>query len=78
MPIEAAREALSLLALRVVPFTAELAYSAAELRTNTRGLGLSLGDRACLALAASEHREVLTADRKWQDLDVGVDVRVIR
>lgn len=78
VPIEAAREALSLLSLTVVSFTEDVAYSAAELRGKTRSLGLSLGDHACLALAATEGCDVLTADRAWQALDIGVAIRLIR
>jgi PIN domain nuclease of toxin-antitoxin system len=48
------------------------------LRRRTRDLGLSLGDRACLALARSLGAPVMTADRAWSALDVGVAVEVIR
>lgn len=48
------------------------------LRPMTRPLGLSLGDRACLALALERGCPVLTADRAWAKLDLGVDIRVIR
>jgi PIN domain nuclease of toxin-antitoxin system len=39
---------------------------------------LSLADRACLALAERERLPVLTADRHWGSLDLGIDVRLIR
>lgn len=39
---------------------------------------LSFGDRACLALGKALGLSVLTADRKWHDLDIGVDIRLIR
>jgi PIN domain nuclease of toxin-antitoxin system len=48
------------------------------LRPKTKQLGLSLADRACLALGASLERPVLTTDRAWERVDVGVDIRVIR
>ena len=54
------------------------AYIAASLRPATRAKGLSLGDRACLALAIERGVPALTADRAWMELDVGVDVRLIR
>ncbi len=73
-----ARAALELLGLTVVPFDAEQAWDAGCLRTATRRLGLSLGDRACLALARLRGLPVLTADRAWVRLDVGVEVRPIR
>jgi ribonuclease VapC len=44
----------------------------------TRGSGLSLGDRACLALAESERLVAVTADARWSKLKLSVDVRVVR
>jgi ribonuclease VapC len=65
--------------LEVMPFTAEDAPLVAELRPRTRERGLSLGDRACLALALRLGLSVLTADREWADLrDVDAEVRPIR
>ena len=51
---------------------------AADLWQPTRGAGLSLGDRACLALARRLDVTAVTADRAWLGLDVGVDVNAIR
>ena len=65
-------------AVEVIPFDEELAYAAGLLRPSTRHAGLSLGDRACLALAQRLGLPALTADRVWQGLSVGVDIRVIR
>lgn len=65
-------------AVVVEPFTAEDAAVVARLRSNTRAAGLSLGDGACLALAQRLIAQVLTADKAWSELDVGVDVLVIR
>ena len=48
------------------------------LRRQTREYGLSLGDRACLALAVSLGLPVMTADRAWMNLDLGIQVIVIR
>lgn len=62
----------------VVPFDEDLALSAGLLRVQTRHLGLSVGDRACLALAQREELPVLTGDRAWARLDVGVQVVLIR
>jgi PIN domain nuclease of toxin-antitoxin system len=55
-----------------------LARRIAELRPLTRALGLSLGDRACLALGRRLGLTILTADRDWMDLDLGLDIRLIR
>jgi len=65
-------------ALEIVPFGTEQAALAAALVPATAPHGLSLGDRACLSLAAARGIAALTADRTWARLDVGVDVRLIR
>ena len=44
----------------------------------THGLGLSLGDRACLALARRLSLAALTADRVWGNLKIEVEIQVIR
>jgi PIN domain nuclease of toxin-antitoxin system len=64
--------------LRIHPFDEDAAYGAGLLRTATRKYGLSLGDRACLALGASLKQPVLTADQTWARLDIGVEIQVIR
>ena len=56
----------------------KLARDIAVLRPKTRSLGLSLADRACLALARQLRVPVVTADRSWRKLHVGVKVQVIR
>jgi ribonuclease VapC len=69
---------LARLRLEVVPFDAEQAATAASLRPVTKALGLSLGDRACLALGLIRQSPVLTADREWVALDIGVRVECVR
>ena len=64
--------------LIVVPFDLDQAERAAALFALTRAAGLSLGDRACLALGQVAEAVVVTADRAWADLDVGVDVMLVR
>lgn len=61
-----------------VPFTAAQAKKAGDLIMQTRPFGLSLGDRACLALALDMRAPVYTADRSWKDLKVGVRIHLIR
>jgi ribonuclease VapC len=61
-----------------VAFTAEHAKTAGDLVVQTRALGLSLGDRACLALAIALQATVYTADRSWKNLNLGVRIHVIR
>lgn len=69
---------LSGLPCDVVAFDEALALRTGLLRRLTRARGLSLGDRACLALAERLGLAVLTADRAWADLDLGVEVVLIR
>lgn len=64
--------------LEIVAFAADDARLAGELYRSTRDAGLSLADRACLALATVRDVPAVTADRTWADLDVGVEVRCIR
>ncbi len=61
-----------------VAFTAEHAKAAGSLNTHTRALGLSLGDRACLALGLALGVPIYTADRSWKNLKVGVRIYIIR
>lgn len=62
----------------VVAFDAAQARLAGGMRRQTRSRGLSLGDRACLALASVDQRVAITADRAWTALDLGVKVELIR
>jgi ribonuclease VapC len=65
-------------AITVEPFTATDAIDVARLRPLTRDAGLSLGDRACLALARRLGAPVLTADTAWQGAAHGAELRPIR
>jgi len=65
-------------AITVEPFTAADAIDAGRLRPLTRDAGLSLGDRACLALARRLDAPALTADTDWQGAAHGVELRPIR
>lgn len=75
---EAAREALSLLEIALADFDAELAQSSIALRQATKPAGLSLADRACLALALRENAIALTADKAWASVDIGCKIELIR
>lgn len=61
-----------------VNFSARQAADAGALYEKTMTVGLSLADCACLTLAAELQLGAVTADRAWADIDVGVDVEVIR
>ncbi len=62
----------------VLPFDEEQARTAGELVIQTRHLGLSLGDRACLALGIALKLPVYTAENSWKKVKVGVGIHVIR
>jgi PIN domain nuclease of toxin-antitoxin system len=80
MDLPDAQLALAKLALPCEPFTPDMALEAARLRPLTRALGLSLGDRACLATARCLQCPVLTGDRPWLTLmlPLGLDIRCFR
>ena len=70
---------------RVMEFGCEICFFddqqariAAELIAQTRPYGLSLGDRACLALAIQRKAAVYTADAAWKNLGLSIEVNVIR
>jgi PIN domain nuclease of toxin-antitoxin system len=69
---------LARMAFIVVAYDLTLARRAGELRLPTRRFGLSVGDRACLALAERERLPAYTTDRTWAKLNLGIDIRLIR
>jgi ribonuclease VapC len=78
VPTTEALALLQLTGIRIELFGPDDAELTASLRQLTRTFGLSLGDRACLALSLRLHCPVLTADHLWSKLDVGIDVIQIR
>ena len=66
------------LGLALEPLSAVQAEIAGQLKERTRRYGLSLGDRACLALGSDRGETVCTADRAWLHPDCGVAVEAIR
>jgi ribonuclease VapC len=62
----------------ILDFDPEQAKIAGRLLPKTRSLGLSLGDRACLALGIALKAPVYTADRAWKSLSLGIPIHVIR
>jgi len=80
MPSEQAERVLSALPMTLHALDYDLAIQAGAMFAQTRPFGLSLGDRACLALARRENLPALTADRIWLQAGplVGVEVRLIR
>lgn len=76
--LETARKTLGIAPPDVIVFDQALAEQTGGLIARTRQFGLSLGDRACLALAARQGLPALTGDRIWSGLDIGVEIRLIR
>ncbi len=72
------RTIIGLSQVHIVPFDGALAEETGALISRTRQHGLSLADCACLALGIREKLPVLTADRVWKSLDLGLDVQLIR
>ncbi|MEX0272500.1 type II toxin-antitoxin system VapC family toxin [Leptolyngbyaceae cyanobacterium UHCC 1019] len=64
--------------LSIHPVDQTLAQVIAKLRLPTQSLGLSLGDRACLALALQLQLPALTSDRIWSNLNINVVITLIR
>ena len=73
-----AEAAFDALELAVSPFDDAAARACAALRPASRAFGLSIGDRACLALAQAQKLPALTADRAWAQLDYGVVIEQVR
>lgn len=78
LDVTVTRVLLEDLGLIIVPFSASQAEISARLWETTRAYGLSLADRACLALGLERKAAVLTADRVWTGLGLDVDIRLLR
>ena len=78
VPSDTIQEVLASFPIQVVPFDESLALQTGCLYSSCKHLGLSLGDRACLALAISRKLPVLTADLVWSKLDLGIPIQVLR
>jgi PIN domain nuclease of toxin-antitoxin system len=78
VPDAVARDTVDLLNIEIVDFDAKQAVQAASLRNTTKRFGLSLGDRCCLALGTARKATILTSERTWSKLRIGLRVKVIR
>lgn len=80
MPDETVKTIIDTLQLSIQPYDHDQSLLTARLRAPTRAVGLSLGDRACLALGKACNAKILTADSVWREIAdaVGVSVRCIR
>jgi PIN domain nuclease of toxin-antitoxin system len=78
MPVERVAAEVEALKFATAEFDQRRAIVTADLWRRTRHRGLSLADRACVALGLELQLPVITADRVWRDLDLGVEIRLIR
>jgi ribonuclease VapC len=78
VPLETVSAALAGLKLTIVPFDQEHALAAASFRPLTRNLNVSFADRACLGTASLARLPVLTADRKWENIQCDLEILLIR
>jgi PIN domain nuclease of toxin-antitoxin system len=76
--IDVIREIFDILDLDIVDFDRAHAEKTGELAELTKAHGLSLGDRACLALAGKEKLPAVTAHKAWAKLNVGIEIKLIR
>ncbi|MFM6243923.1 MAG: PIN domain-containing protein [Dolichospermum sp.] len=64
--------------LEIIACNEEDAITIAKFRVLTKSAGLSLGDRACLALGKRLNLPVLTADKVWSNLSLGITITLVR
>ena len=78
MPVSEAIRALRIFQLKIEPFDEAAGYAAAALLRPTSPYSLSFGDRACIVLGQRLHYPIMTADRAWARLDLGIELKMIR
>lgn len=75
---EDSRSLIKLSGIKIIEFCNEQALMTAKLINKTKQYGLSLGDRACIALAMLDKNPVLTCDKIWQKVDIGIEFKMAR
>ena len=76
LPESSVKIVMENLELQVEPLDDQQAWKAGILRISTREFGLSLGDRACLALDHIKNLSIITADKQWDKLKT--DIKIIQ
>lgn len=70
---EDCQEIIAMSGIKVIDFDNEQALISAAIYPKTKAFGLSLGDRACIALAINkDNLKVITCDKIWQDIQVDI------
>ncbi len=77
LPQSELSRALKQFNIDVIDFGFELSVQTSALRDKTKAQGLSLGDRACLALALQFDAPAVTSDSVWQRLDTDLKIKVL-
>jgi PIN domain nuclease of toxin-antitoxin system len=78
IPESVIREFVSQLQVKIISVDKEQAVMAGLLILQTKAMGLSLGDRLCLALGLQLNCPVMTTDKAWRQVELGIEVRLIR
>ena len=78
MPGKDAQALAETAAYRVIPADQARAVRVGLMHEKTRRTGISLGDRFCLALAQEIGVPAVTADHRWNVVDLGVEISLIR
>lgn len=71
-------EVINSLGIQVIPFEYQHILPVAKLVQSGKAYGLSQADRICLGLGLFKNLPVLTADRVWQNLELDIEVVVLR
>ena len=78
MPEDIIEEVVEETVSKIISFDASQALRAADLRELTKPYGLSLGDRACLALGLTHKLPVYTAEKIWSKIPIDIPIELIR
>ncbi len=71
-------EKMRSLGLKILPFELVESEMAGAIYVITQESGLSLADRACLAVATKLDAPAYTTDREWLNVDLDLDIKLIR
>lgn len=75
---EEAKTLIRLSDIRIIDFCPDQALISAKICNKTKAYGISLGDRACIALAMLKNYPILTCDKIWQKLDLDIQFIMAR